>query len=648
MAEVEQNQIIGGGGPVWVPVRRAGGDVSVYAVKLERSDLLQLPEHPDACTEETFEQWCAERVANGTRLAVDLFSGGGGLSLGLTNAGWTVAASVDHNKFALQTHRANFPGLALDVDLGDRKKRAALIKMLKLADIDLIAGGPPCQPFSRAGRSKIRSLVDAGVRDEFDERKELWRAYIDVVLKVKPRAVLMENVPDMALGDDFHVVRTIVDMLEGVGYRTNLRLVDAWQYGVPQHRKRLILLARLDSDTFTWPEPGEAVTVQDAIADLPGLGLTTGGRDLPYSPDGEVSEFAELMRRDVDEDRVWDHMTRPVRPDDRKIFALMTSKTLYADIDPELRRYKADTFDDKYKRLDWNELSRSITAHIAKDGYWYIHPSENRTLTVREAARIQTFPDDFRFAGTRSHAFQQIGNAVPPMLGRAAAMALRPVPVVDKTPQNPWRVLANQLAAWAEERRTGHYWCVLPGEQLSPAVATVVAMLEPTPAELIGYGPGIREVAARGRITKRAVDLIEHVVATRSAADVVARLRQLQDDRKLWLHPQHIPEVLALPPGKTALLKLLAGDDVLLTSQPVIRVSSRVLNTASERTNSLTDGRVDLSRLVGGDDKAPLRMAALRLIGQLYCHKQAPMCNQCPLARKCAAAQDVKSSNLLF
>ncbi|WP_211269195.1 DNA cytosine methyltransferase [Saccharothrix syringae] len=622
--------------------------MAVYAVKLERSDLLQLPVHPDACTEETFEQWCAERVANGARLAVDLFSGGGGLSLGLTDAGWTVAASVDHNKFALQTHRANFPGLALDVDLGDPKKRAALIRRLKRVDIDLIAGGPPCQPFSRAGRSKIRSLVDAGVRDEFDERKELWRAYVDVVLKVKPRAVLMENVPDMALGDDFHVVRRIVDMLEDVGYRTNLRLVDAWQYGVPQHRKRLILLARLDSDTFTWPSPGKAVTVRDAIADLPDLGLTTGGRELSYSPTGEVSDFAKVMRRGTNEETVWDHMTRPVRDDDREIFASMTSKTLYAHIDPSLRRYTAETFDDKYKRLDWDELSRSITAHIAKDGYWYIHPSENRTLTVREAARIQTFPDDFRFAGSRSHAFQQIGNAVPPMLGKAAAIALSPVPVIDKARQNRWRVLANHLAAWAEERRDGNYWCVLPGEQLTPPVAAVVAMLDPSPVELAAYTPGLREVASKRRVTKQAVDLIEQAAVRRVAAAAVTRLRQLQNDRRLWLHPQDMPEVLALPPGKTVLLKLLAGDDVLLTSQPVIRVSSRVLNTSSERANSLTDGRVDLSRLVGGDAKAPLRMAALRLVGQLHCHKQAPMCEGCPLARQCATARDSEFSDRLF
>ncbi|MET1076219.1 MAG: DNA cytosine methyltransferase [Umezawaea sp.] len=621
--------------------------MAVYAVKLLRSDLLQLPEHPGACTVDTFEQWCAERVGSGERLAVDLFSGGGGLSLGLTQAGWTVAASVDNNKFALQTHRANFPGVALDVDLGDRAGRNKLVRLLKKADIDLIAGGPPCQPFSRAGLSKIRSLVDAGVRDEHDERKELWQAYIDVVLRIAPRAVLMENVPDMALGDDFHVVRTIVDRLEDAGYRTDLRLVDAWKYGVPQHRKRLIMLARRDSDVFTWPEPSEPVTVRGAIADLPGLGLTTGARELPYAEPEKLSEFAALMRKRADKARVWDHMTRPVRDDDRKIFGLMTSRTLYADIDPELRRYKADTFDDKYKRLDWDERSRSITAHIAKDGYWYIHPEEARTLTVREAARIQTFPDDFRFAGGRSHAFQQIGNAVPPLLGQAAARALVPVGREDKQYRNPWRSLRAGLTAWAEDRRAGAYWCLVPGPQLGPEVATVVAMLDPTPVELVAFERGLRVVAAKG-VTKRAVDLIEQASTSRAATRTVAVLRGLQDDRSVWRHPEDILEILKLPPGKATFLKLLAGDDVLLTSQPVIRVSSRVLKTNSESANSLTDGRVDLARLIGGGAEAPARMAALRLVGQLYCHKQLPLCAQCPLVRRCATAVDLKPPNLLF
>ena len=105
-------------------------------------------------------------------------------------------------------------------------------------------------------------------------------------------------------------------------------------------------------------------------------------------------------------------------------FELIDSKTRYSDLPTELKRYRDDIFDDKYKRLDGDDVSRTITAHIAKDGYWYIHPEQNRTLTVREAARLQTFPDYFRFAGPPSAAFKQIGNAVPPRLGLAVGRAV--------------------------------------------------------------------------------------------------------------------------------------------------------------------------------------------------------------------------------
>ena len=103
----------------------------------------------------------------------------------------------------------------------------------------------------------------------------------------------------------------------------------------------------------------------------------------------------------------------------------MDAKTRYSDLPEDMRRYRADIFDDKYKRLEENGLSRTITAHIAKDGYWYIHPRENRTLTVREAARLQTFPDRYRFAGPPSAAFRQIGNAVPPFVGEQLGVAIR-------------------------------------------------------------------------------------------------------------------------------------------------------------------------------------------------------------------------------
>lgn len=233
-----------------ITVHLEGKPVATYGVKLRRSDDLRLDEHPGSCSEGTFEAWCAQRIGAGERLAIDLFSGAGGLSLGLEAAGWTVAASVDNDPKALQTHRHNLPGLALNRDLGDPIERRSLIELLSCATIDLVAGGPPCQPFSRAGRSKIRSLVDANMRPENDLRRELWRAFLDVATQLKPRAILMENVPDMALSDDFRVIREMVSFLEEKGYHTRVNLIDAWRYGVPQHRKRLILLARRDVDAF--------------------------------------------------------------------------------------------------------------------------------------------------------------------------------------------------------------------------------------------------------------------------------------------------------------------------------------------------------------------------------------------------------------
>jgi DNA (cytosine-5)-methyltransferase 1 len=135
-------------------------------VKLQRSDDLRLAEHPSACTPETFAEWCQQRRDAGERLAVDLFSGAGGLSLGLEAAGWTVAVAVDNDPKALQTHRHNFPGLALSHDLAEPAGRQTLVDLLSQTEIDLVAGGPPCQPFSRAGSSKIRSLVRAATGND--------------------------------------------------------------------------------------------------------------------------------------------------------------------------------------------------------------------------------------------------------------------------------------------------------------------------------------------------------------------------------------------------------------------------------------------------------------------------------------------------
>lgn len=615
-----------------------------YEVPLERSDYLPLPRHHDSCTEDAFVEWLGRH--EGERLAVDLFSGAGGLSLGIERAGWTIAAGVDYDKRALETHAANFSGLSLHMDLGNPEVRDRLVGLLSHAEIDLVAGGPPCQPFSRAGRSKIRDLVRNHGRDPQDHRKQLWRAYLDIVTRVRPRVVLMENVPDMGLGDDFAVVRIIEEKLEDLGYATQIRLVDAWQYGVPQHRKRLILLARNDIEKFDWPPAREnPVSLRDAISDLPALEFKprqrVGDREIPYKKPRELSHFAQLMREGAEDSVIHDHMTRRVREDDWEIFSRhMDSKTLYSDLPKELRRYRADSFTDKYKKLDWDELSRSITAHIAKDGYWYIHPEEPRTLTVRESARIQTFPDWFRFAGTRSDAFKQIGNAVPPFLGEAAALAVAPVKekLANSGLTPHWRRVREDLGAWAEQARCQDGWYQYPGPEMLPPQAAVMALLSGIRLKQSELREIMHTIRGMKSVTAKVFDRMLMRAPRHSVRDRLSRLQPLVDDRLAWRDEKkhEVPQKLGFKPAEEALYTLLLGDqDLLLVTQGALRVSARVNDSEADRTNKLTEGRVNLIRLVGAGTNASLRMAALRVIGNDYCKSNQPACRWCPLSKHC-------------
>jgi DNA (cytosine-5)-methyltransferase 1 len=622
--------------------------VAHYGVRLQRSDALKLPAHPEGPTVRTLKVWCEAQREGGRSIAVDLFSGAGGLSAGVEAAGWAVAAAVDHDPRALETHRHNFPGLALDLDLGEERARDTFVRLFNNIPVDLVAGGPPCQPFSRAGRSKIRSLVETGLRDARDQRRELWSAFLDVALRLKPRAILMENVPDMGLGDDFRVIRIMVDALEEAGYATKVQLADAWRFGVPQHRKRLILLGRRDGHDFSWPDEQPTVTtVRDSIGDLPKLAGTTGVREMAYVAPVDASTYSVRMREGSIPGVLHDHMTRPVRPDDLEIFQLMDSKTLYSEIPPQLRRYKADSFDDKYKRLDWDDISRSITAHIAKDGYWYIHPEEHRTLTVREAARIQTFPDSFRFSGTRSYAFSQIGNAVPPLLGEAAALALtakaeRP----DSIPIN-WLAARKKLTKWAEKQRSSAHWFMLPGISVTPAVAIAAAITSGARINADRIGDALSRVRGLGYLDKETLDAARQPLEGTKAGQALDRLRPLLCTKNAWFEPELFPGIVGLKPAEKQIFSMLRGDDVLLRSQGVLRVAARVAGSRSAATNRLTDGRIDLARLVGSGQDAALRMAALRLIGVTHCKIEESDCATCPLAASCQSAQRKTASPTL-
>lgn len=350
--------------------------------------------------------------------AVDLFSGAGGLSLGLTQAGINVIAAADSDVAAVETHSANLGGLAFEGDLSDASEFLQMLDCYGIDHVEIVAGGPPCQPFSRAGMSKIRDLVQAGSRSQDDPRTGLWSTFVDVVDALQPEVVLFENVPDLATWDDGAVLIELTSSLADRGYSTDARILDAYRFGVPQHRARLFVVGTFRDNAFLWPSSSaKTTTLKGAIGDLPKVGPAQRKERLKYRT--PKTSFQRRLRNGVNRDErdaIFDHVTRDVRPDDAEAFALLSPGQTYKDLPKRLQRYRSDIFDDKYKRLRWDEVSRTITAHIAKDGYWYIHPSEDRTLSIREAARVQTFPDWFRFAGFPSDRWRQIGNAVPPLL----------------------------------------------------------------------------------------------------------------------------------------------------------------------------------------------------------------------------------------
>lgn len=603
-----------------------------YGVNTVRSIPLVLDRHPDAPRRQPWRTWVEEQAANGP-IAIDLFSGAGGLSLGLERAGYTVVLAADHDEAAVQTHMANFPGPCFDLDLAEPDRVDDLLQMLDGLDIDLIAGGPPCQPFSRAGRSKIRHLVDNGVREPVDTRRDLWRVFLNVVEQVRPRAVLMENVPDMALGDDMQTVRYMADRLESVGYETDMRIVEAWRHGVPQHRQRLIFVGLRDG-VFEWPKESEELTLRDAIGDLPKLRDTTGAPEMAYrSPKTDFQRRAREGLNPSAERTIHDHVTRAVRDDDREAFELMGRGLSYPELPDRLKRYRDDIFDDKYNRLSWDDRSRSITAHIAKDGYWYIHPSEHRTLTVREAARIQTFPDRFRFWGSRSDAFRLIGNAVPPRLGEVVGEAIlaaveRTTSDDDLQPAARRHAVRDHLLRWASKnevpawRRIGSPWAVLIGVMAGRSRADFadrILRAFPEPGDLTSA----RVVRMMAETTVEREQRILHRLIT------VGDVLESGDWDSAWAAAACLG-----PADRTWVEAVGLGLKHLSIGAGTLRVAGRVMGEAEADG---VFGRMLLGQVVGHSDQAAAVTAALAGLSMDLCQPVA-RCPACPLSTVCLSA----------
>lgn len=628
--------------------------------RFSRGPYMRFPVHVDHLTDPKDLPDLCSRLRNEAPdrpLAADLFSGAGGLSLGLEDAGCTVVLASDIFQEANETHASHFAGLTLDWDLSDPEIVQSLGELLRAVRIDVIAGGPPCQPFSKAGRSKIRDAVQKGLRDPHDQRRDLWQSYLEVISIARPRAVIMENVPDMALDREMFILRSMCQRLEDMNYSVEVRIVQTSDYGVPQHRQRLILVALAERVRFTWPIPlPHGVTLRQAISDLPPITpgwISEEDMKAGIVYGGAQTDFQRYMRRSRgsgESRKVYDHVTRSVRDDDLAAFKLMDSRTKYSDLPEELRRYRSDIFDDKYKRLDWDSLSRTITAHIAKDGYWYIHPEEHRTLTVREAARIQTFPDYYRFSGTPAAGFKQIGNAVPPMLGEAIGGAVLASLSAGEKIRMSREQTADYLAkAWQRDGyqvrpwlRDGTRFQVIVAETLFARQSALVCRFGwqaiadwRTSAALVAHASEFLRMATwleKGHIAKALVEAFSRpdrpVAEALSAGDIDA----LVMDKVVQQGVADIALLAGSPEER-------AGDEnPVIVSPPVLRVVARYRGDMSDHRNQRTDGRLGVAEMIGfGPHNGAAHLEILE-IGRNICVGPDPDCATCPLCGTCAFA----------
>jgi DNA (cytosine-5)-methyltransferase 1 len=625
-------------------------DPSRYAVRQYRTPPLRLTpaaDAPDQLDLAAARRWVRSQPKP---TAVDIFCGAGGLSLGLRDAGFSVLVGADNDPWSVETHRANLGGLGYVGDLAESDDFLDHLDAWGIRRVDLVAGGVPCQPFSRAGRSKIRSLVDAGMRSTHDPRSQMWRSFIRVVEHLNPRAVLLENVPDLATWDEGAVIVSLCESLRLMGYSPHPAIINAYEHRVPQHRSRLFVVALRDGVPFSWPEPSKVqVSVRDAIGDLPKAPPAQREDALEYQ--GPMTAFQRRMRRGVKgrlRTTVHDHLTRDVRVDDAEAFALLSEGQTYKDLPARLQRYRTDIFTDKYKRLEWDGLSRSITAHIAKDGYWYIHPEQHRTLSIREAARIQTFPDWFRFAGQPSPMLRQIGNAVPPLLAEAIGLSIQAGLRcrVTRPSSNRNRRFRDDLLSWhATHSRSFPWrdvddpWHVLMAEvclhrtradQVVPAFQEL-CRIAPTPAAMVADRVGGRRAMKSLGLKWRAENMI-------AIADVLVRNfgGKVPDTEVGLMSLPGVGDYIA-----QAVLTFAFQRRAVLMDTNTERIVGRVQGHEASRRWQI---RLDLHQMAGIEGADSRFNYALLDLGALVCKATSPKCLDCPVRRHCQMGGQYESS----
>lgn len=317
------------------------------------------------------------------------------------------------------------------------------------AAVDILVGGPPCQSFSIVGRNKIRALARAdGSAERYwqqrnKERTRLYEAYALAVEFFRPRFFVFENVPGIRSHAIFpHLINRFRDIRIGrkrERYHLHFDEFVAADYGIPQNRRRFVLVGELAQGEPKWNAPGRRrlVTVEEALGDLPVANAGQREAAIPYgSKPGTAYQRRMRAAAPTSVDVVSNHVCRWHNPDDVALFGRMRPGARFADSDVQqalteinpnhkLLKYSHEKFMDKLHRLDPMRPAWTVTAHLQKDCYKFIHYSQPRTITVREAARLQSFPDSFKFNEVSMvTAFRLIGNAVPPLFAEAFARSL--------------------------------------------------------------------------------------------------------------------------------------------------------------------------------------------------------------------------------
>lgn len=338
---------------------------------------------------------------------IDLFSGVGGLSLGFEKQGFEILIANEYDKSIATAYTENHKNTKMivgDITSLDLNKTFGVYT----GKIDVVIGGPPCQGFSQKGQRKTIH----------DERNFLFKYYVAVVKLVKPKYFVMENVPNLLTAENGYFFKEIEELFNMMGYSLEHGVLNASNYGVPQNRRRAVIIGKLNGKAPKLPEPrNDKVTIWDAISDLAFLVSGEGTYEQEYRKSPE-SEYQKLLRSDSE--TLYNHAVTKHSPLALERLAMIPPNA-GKEVLPKEHLTKS-IYSGTWTRMRKDEISVTITTRFdTPSSGKFTHPFLDRAITVREAARIQSFPDDFKFVGNKGSQMKQVGNAVPPLLAAAIA-----------------------------------------------------------------------------------------------------------------------------------------------------------------------------------------------------------------------------------